>query len=394
MSIPKLVKAAQTAYGKIFLFKGFTIRSCSASFSSTKSIAWLVRSSMDSFIKVVEQKKEEPITTIHTQQIEQLGKYIRAGKNVFICGATGVGKSYILQSVLNDANSHEIQKEHLKSKSLFLTFIKGAAKHTFIEDYDSDFKPLVERVSDGERLTRGSLVVTSINMCMFPNFETIFIPRHKPSSLLRLTEDRTARGENAALRCGGNIRDFFSYLEGSDDKDVFKTPKEFITDLLTNRKSIGIPSTIHEHGHVWDIFQENYVDSKGVDIQCCAHGFSEADIYDTYMYTTGDWNMMPYFVLSAVIIPRLSLGKTLNKDTIRPGSCWTKYGNFRMRSQKYHEIHNRTQLYIDDLCVLKKYAEHGDIQPMLDYGLTPQDFDVINHLAVGSKLKQIGRAHV
>jgi energy-coupling factor transporter ATP-binding protein EcfA2 len=311
---------------------------------------------MDSFIKVVEQKKEEPIATIHTQQIEQLRKYIRAGKNVFICGATGVGKSYILQSVLNDANSHEIQKEHLKSKSLFLTFIKGAAKHTFIEDYDSDFKPLVERVSDGERLTRGSLVVTSINMCMFPNF--------------------------------GNIRDFFSYLEGSDDKDVFKTPKEFITDLLTNRKSIGIPSTIHEHGHVWDIFQENYVDSKGVDIQCCAHGFSEADIYDTYMYTTGDWNMMPYFVLSAVIIPRLSLGKTLNKDTIRPGSCWTKYGNFRMRSQKYHEIHNRTQLYIDDLCVLKKYAEHGDIQPMLDYGLTPQDFDVINHLAVGSKLKQ------
>ena len=39
MSIPKLIKAAQTAYGKIFLFKGFTIRSCSASFSSTKSIA-------------------------------------------------------------------------------------------------------------------------------------------------------------------------------------------------------------------------------------------------------------------------------------------------------------------------------------------------------------------
>jgi len=34
-----LVKAAQMAYGKIFLLKGFTIRSCSASFSSTKSMA-------------------------------------------------------------------------------------------------------------------------------------------------------------------------------------------------------------------------------------------------------------------------------------------------------------------------------------------------------------------
>jgi len=36
-----LVKAAHTAYGKIFLFKGFTIRSCSAWLSSTKSMAWL-----------------------------------------------------------------------------------------------------------------------------------------------------------------------------------------------------------------------------------------------------------------------------------------------------------------------------------------------------------------
>jgi hypothetical protein len=39
MSTAILVKAADIAYGKIFLFKGFTIRSCSASFSSTKSMA-------------------------------------------------------------------------------------------------------------------------------------------------------------------------------------------------------------------------------------------------------------------------------------------------------------------------------------------------------------------
>lgn len=39
MRMIMLVKPAQTAYGKIFLLKGFTIRSCSASFSSTKSMA-------------------------------------------------------------------------------------------------------------------------------------------------------------------------------------------------------------------------------------------------------------------------------------------------------------------------------------------------------------------
>jgi hypothetical protein len=345
---------------------------------------------MDSFIKIVEQKKEPPVATLHTQQIELLKKYLRERKNVFICGATGVGKTYILESVLNESNSIEIQKEHTKSKSPFLTFIKGAAKHAFIEDYDSEFKSLVERVSDGERLTRGSLVVTSLNMCMFPNFETVFVPKHKPDKILMLTEDRSREAEDAAIRCGGNIRDFFTYLEGYDEKDVFKTPKEFIADVLTDPNFTKIPDKIHEHGHIWDIFQENYLDSKGINYKRASQAFSEADIYDDQMYSSGDWNLMPYFVLNALAIPKCSLGTPLVKDNIRPGSCWTKYGNYRMRVQKFRDIQKRcgTQLGIEDLCLLKKYAENGDIEPMMQYGLTPQDFDVMNHLAVGSKLKQ------
>ena len=344
---------------------------------------------MDSFIKVVEQKKDEPVTTIHTQQIEKLKTYLRDRKNVFICGASGVGKTYVLNSVLNESNSLEIQKEHLKSKSPFLNFIKGAAKHTFIEDYDSEFKNLVEAVSDGEKLTRGSLVVTSVNMCFFPNFETIFIPRHKPEKLLSLVDERSTLIENAAIRSNGNIRDFFSYIEGYDEKDTFKTPKEYIYDVLSDHTPIGIPSSIHEHGHIWDIFQENYLDSKGVDVMKAANGFSIADIYDCEMYSSGEWNLMPYFVLNAIVIPKSVMGKPLVKDKIRPGSCWTKYGNYKMRSQKYREIQKRSRynLYIEDLCVLKKYAENGDIKPMMEYGLTAQDFDVMNHLAVGNKLK-------
>jgi hypothetical protein len=345
---------------------------------------------MDSFIKIIEQKKEEPVTTLHTKQIELLKKYIIQRKNVFICGSSGVGKTYILKSVLNDYNSVEIEKEHLKSKSHFLTFIKTAPKHAYIEDYDSDYKGLIEKVSDGDRVSRGSLIVTSTNMCMFPNFETIFIPKHKPEKLLTLTDDRSTIAENAALRCDGNIRDFFNYLKGFDEKDVFKTPKEYIKDILSDPNPIGIPDHIHEHGHIWDIFQENYLDSKGVNVVKTSKAFCEADNYDTHMYTTGEWNLMPYFVVNALVIPKLHLGTPLNKDTIRPGSCWTKYGNFKMRNQKYKEIQKRYghNLCIDDLCLIKKYAENGDLQPMIDYGLTPQDFDVMNHLAVGSKLKQ------
>ena len=327
--------------------------------------------------------------TIHTKQIELIRRYLNERKNVFICGGYGIGKTYILKEVLKDLNHVELRTDHLKSKSPFLTFIKPSAKYVFIEDYDPVFKPIIERVSDGKPLTRASLVVTSTNMCMYPNFETVFIPRHKPETLLRLTNEKGPKAEHAAYRCKGNIRNFFTYLEGYDEIDDFKTPKEFIADVLSDPKPIQIHDSIAEHGHMWDIFQENYINSKGVDVVACTSSFSEADSYDSHIYRSGNWNLMPYFVLHALTIPKISLGEPLEKDKIRPGSCWTKLGNYRMRKQKYEEIKkkSRTGLGVEELCLLKKYAEKGDLSKLIEYKITPQDFDVINHLAVGNNLK-------
>ena len=346
---------------------------------------------MDSFIKIITQKKEpeKTVETIHTKQIELIRKYLDERKNVFICGGYGIGKTYILKEVLKDLNHVELRTDHLKSKSPFLTFIKPSAKYVFIEDYDPVFKPIIEQVSDGKPLTRASLVVTSTNMCMYPNFETVFIPRHKPETLLRLTNEKGPKAENAAYRCKGNIRNFFTYLEGYDEIDDFKTPKEFIADVLSDPKPIQIHDSIAEHGHMWDIFQENYINSKGVDVVACTSSFSEADSYDSHIYRSGNWNLMPYFVLHALTIPKLSLGEPLEKDRIRPGSCWTKLGNYRMRKQKYEEIKKKSRmgLGVEELCLLKKYAEKGDLSKLIEYKITPQDFDVINHLAVGNNLK-------
>ena len=121
----------------------------------------------------------------------------------------------------------------------------------------------------------------------------------------------------------------------------------------------------------------------------CTSSFSEADSYDNHIYQSGNWNLMPYFVLHALTIPKKCLGEPLVKDKIRPGSCWTKLGNYRMRKQKYEEIKKKSRmgLGIEELCLLKKYAEKGDLSKLIEYKITPQDFDVINHLASGNKLK-------
>jgi hypothetical protein len=224
---------------------------------------------------------------------------------------------------------------------------------------------------------------------MYPNFETVMIPRHKPDVLLTLTENQGREAYEAAVRSQGNIRNFFTYLEGYDEMDEFKTPKEFIAEVLSDPGPLKILDSIAEHGHMWDIFQENYIDSKGVDLIKSTVSFSDADMYDTYIYQSGNWNLMPYFVLHALTLPKSALGEPLDKNKIRPGSCWTKLGNYKMRKQKFSDIQkkSRTGLGVEELCLLKKYAEKGDLEPLLEYKITPQDFDVINHLAVGNGLK-------
>lgn len=344
---------------------------------------------MDSFIKIVEQKKSPVVTTIHTKQIDLIRRYINEGKNVFICGPIGVGKTFILNQVLEGTNNIELLPHHLKRDSHFLPFIKPSRKHVYIDSYDTVFKHIIEQVSDGNKLTRGSLIVTTTTMCMFPNFETVMIPKYNAKVLMTLVEDRGNDTYMAALRSEGNIRNFFTYMEGYDEMDNFKSPKEFITDILTNSIPNEIRDSIPEHGHVWDIFQENYVDSKGVNILGCTDSFSMADVFDNCIYHSGNWHLMPYFVLYALTIPKSMIGEPLDKDKIRPGSCWTKLGNYKMRKQKFREIHRKSRmgLGIEELCLLKKYAENGDLEPLLDYKITPQDFDVINHLAVGNGLK-------
>lgn len=345
---------------------------------------------MDSFITYVPEKNpHEKVRTIHGKKIELIRKHLRDGKNVFICGSTGVGKSFILKEALEGFSSVELKSEHMKSKSLFLPFIKPSKKHVYIDDYDPVFKPIVEKVSDGDRVSRGSLLITTTNMCMYPNFETVFIPKHKPEVLLTLVDEVTPTVEAAAANCGGDIRTFFTYAEGYDVMDDFKTPKEFIADVLCETGPLAIHDSISEHGHVWDIFQENYVNSKGVDLPRTATSFSNADLYDTHIYTRGAWYLMPYFVLHALTVPKHALGEPLDRDKIRPGSCWTKLGNHRMRKQKFEEIKKKSRLGlgVEELCLLKTYAEKGNIEPLLEYGISPQDFDVMNHLAVGNGLR-------
>jgi hypothetical protein len=227
-------------------------------------------------------------------------------------------------------------------------------------------------------------------MFMLPNFENIIIPPHAPDKLALLTPQKFSM--DAAVRSRGNIRNFLNYNQGFDEQDVFLTPKEIIHDLLSNVDSKYTSEHVHEHGHMYDIFQTNYLDSPGVDVTKCAMSFSDADVFDGVMYRENAWELMRYFINSSLCRPKCHMGMPLNKDNIRPGSGWTKHGNMRMRQEKIKKIRDDCRLYpstvdLYSLCLLHHYARQKKIDYLLTYNISPVSFDVINHLALKNRLK-------
>ncbi len=337
---------------------------------------------MDAFVKIHRQKKVQN-DTLHHKEIDRLKQLISRGKNVMLCGAHGFGKTFILNEVLDELNSIEMPYNYKASDEL-----KGSNMCIFLEDYRHDVmaqRHLIDYVSDGGRVSNGSFVVTSKNVFLLPNFELIIVPKRTPTEIASLKPNEP-NAYSAAVKCKGNIYNFFDYINFSDEKDIFTEPKDIAITLLCKEESRDDIKTLHEHGHVWGMIHENYVDSEGVNAARISHALSDADLYDSSIYN-GDWTSMWYFINSVYNTPKEYLGEPLNEKTIRPGSFWTKYGSYKMRYQKYNNIRLRTRMSHQELGLLRDYARIGDIEKYLSCGLTAQDFDVINHLCVGNKLK-------
>lgn len=334
---------------------------------------------MDAFVKSIPQKKETR-KTLHDKEISLLRQYIEEGKNVFVCGPTGSGKTFIVENVLNRSNSIELHIEMFSKKNTLFT---DTHMYMLIDGYETSMHPFKQLIEGG----KGSLVVTSTDVHILPNFELIVVPRRTPEAIASLAPENPAASQ-AALKCRGNIRNFFDYINFSDTKDVFKTSKEIVADILCTPEPFNFSQTIHEHGHVCDVIHGNYVSSVGVNAPALMESLSVADVYDTLMYK-GEWDFMPYYITSGIAIPKYHLGSSLDPNTLKAGSAWTKYGNFKMRQQKLKNIQagHSTRLGPDELSIIRQYAAHGNLEPLSIYKLTPNDFDVMNHLAFGNKLK-------
>jgi len=349
---------------------------------------------MDRYIKI-HTIKENPIFIGNQELIHSVKNIVDSNEIVCIYGDSGVGKTFLVDHVLHGLK--RVDYNH-KDEEL-LERLKLSDAHVVIDDIELD-KNFIEYIKNGGKISQGSLIfiqrsVSKIDFCNCIHFEHPSI-----ENLVQIAREKFPNVPYKSLLSlaelsNGNVRNYLYSVDFPDVHDIFKTPKEFIYDLVCVNGSEDsedyIGEAINEHGYVWDIIHENYIDIDDIDYSQVSDLMSQSDILDTKIYD-GNWDLIPLFSLISTVIPSIKINHKLKRDKMRPGSAWTKFGNFRMRIIKYRNLINRTTNTInhDYLCLIRTLIQKNSeraLEVMKSYCFEPQDLDIMNHLTFGPKMK-------
>jgi hypothetical protein len=337
---------------------------------------------MDKFVTINRQKENEEIVG-RDMYIKNIQSLIASNTSFCVYGSTGVGKSFLLRHALIGMHYVELTSDLLKSD--FVTRIKTTQIHILADDIEVT-----------EPLSLGSTIVVSD--AMVENFECMHVEPLSCDDLIKIgllkhpgTDVEKLRLH--AMHAKGDVRTFlFRLNDFTDIRDMFKTPKDFVYDMTCKGGCLEprdyICKTVAEHGYSWGIIHENYVDAPGVDIASVADMMSYADVKDDDIYN--GYSHKTIFSLFAVVLPAIEINHTLDRSTMRPGSAWTKFNNYKMRHKRYQKLELKSNINIDSLMVISQYCKSspGEVIPMLKhYGIESADIDMMNHLLLINKIK-------
>ena len=317
-------------------------------------------------------------------------EFTRLGPIVCIVGKTGIGKTWLVQNTFE--RYIELTSDILKSKNEtieFLTKIKSSDLPVVIDEYEC-VSDLIGLREIKEPPTTGLFVIIS----QVPvKFDFDFQVYEMPIRTIEEMKQLFPKADPSVIKtCGGDLRVVSQSLEfKSDLRDDFQGPRDFIVSLVSQDSHVNpvnyIGYPVQEPGNIASILHENYPDSKGghADI---IELLSVADVIESRVYS-GEWELLQYFNLWGCILPSIEIGHSL-KSKLRPGSTWTKYQNMCMRAKRIDAMANRKpgkRLCLDELIILRDFAESENVEILKEYGLQPQDIDVLNHLSPLRKIK-------
>ena len=292
---------------------------------------------MNRFVKIVKQKVSQKFIG-NVDVFNLIAEHIDSNITFCVCGPPGVGKTHMVNMLLND-------KEWIET-----TKLTESECHIVIDENKID-KNILEEIKKFGKLSKLSTILITQDSSNIDFCPIINVPKASVEYMLKIANSNNIE---LAQLCDGNIRNFLNSLEFKTLPDNFKEPKELVYELFCKQHNQDIEpwsilsTSISDHGYMWSIIHENSIDSPNWN-HTIADSMSLADVYDSALFS-GNWDFMNYFVTEAIVRPSLQIEHTLDKSKMRAGSSWTKFNNYKMRRKKVQNMH----LDIDSLHTIKE----------------------------------------
>jgi len=360
---------------------------------------------MDQFITITKEKETAKKVIGRKDIIIALRNALNNNKTICLYGDTGVGKTYVTEAVLTEYRYIELGQRILKSKNSTLEFLERSAVsrvHVLIDDGNTElpgWKEISNYIREGNTISRGCTIILAHDIYKIDFCDCVHMTHAPVRDFVSIGSTQCPHLTKEILiekakKSNGDLRSFLFYLDFSHDKDIFFSPKDFVHKILTKsdiRPSDYIGEVIEDHGYSSGIVHENYIDAvdKFDEFPKIMDYISHSDSLDGKLYG-GNWALTPFFCTESIIAPAMFIKQSLRYETLRPGSSWTKYNNFRMRQGKLQSIQSRTGMTSEHLMLLRDYCIHDvdrAYEIIVRYKLEPSDLDIINHLAMLTKIK-------
>jgi hypothetical protein len=159
------------------------------------------------------------------------------------------------------------------------------------------------------------------------------------------------------------------------ERDMFLSSKEYVQDLVAGKKGF-LDKHLSEHGNTFGIIHENYPDFSSECMETVAQSLSDADLIDRAIYQDMAWELMPFFNVSACLIPAINFEPTPDSaPALRPASIWTKTSNMLMKRNRLKKLRgvNRDSVSL----LVQKMNTGGDAPPQF----SSYDLDSLNQLS-------------
>lgn len=292
---------------------------------------------------------------------------------VNVYGKSGCGKTTFFSRHVKHINfDHEL----LKSKDRtcdFLDMMRYSLLPLVLDDYE-----LVEGAIGIKELKplRLPLYIISTNKIssldvVTTHYEFTGVPVEE---FARSQGISTERATELLEKSNGNMHTVKLDLDNfKSDRDVFTSSKEYVQDLVSGKKGF-LDKHLSEHGNTFGIIHENYPDLSAESMEKVARSLSDADLIDRAIYQDMSWELMPFFNVTACLIPATHfLPKTT--PNLRPASIWTKTSNMLMKRNRLKKLRG---VHRDSVSLLVQKMNAGEDAPSQ---FSSYDLDSLNQLS-------------